>query len=110
MTPRERVLTALQHERPDRTPCDFWAEPPTWKVLPCSTPEQVRAIAQRYCSSLGAGGGYILGPAHLFQPDVPPENILAVYAAERGRYRCVEPATIRTALPRTTVPGPPGSC
>ena len=21
----------------------------------------------------------ILGPAHLFQPDVPPENILAVY-------------------------------
>ena len=23
--------------------------------------------------------GYILGPAHLFQPDVPPENILAVY-------------------------------
>jgi hypothetical protein len=62
MTPRERVLTALQHERPDRTPCDFWAEPPTWKVLPCSTPEQVRAIAQRYCSSLGAGGGYILGP------------------------------------------------
>ena len=110
MTPRERVLTALQHERPDRTPCDFWAEPPTWKVLPCSTPEQVRAIAQRYCSSLGAGGGYILGPAHLFQPDVPPENILAVYAAERERYRCVEPATIRTALPCATVPGPPGSC
>jgi hypothetical protein len=30
---------------------------------------------------LGAGGGYILGPAHLFQPDVPPENILAVYPA-----------------------------
>jgi len=26
------------------------------------------------------GGGYILGPAHLFQPDVPPENILAMYA------------------------------
>ena len=33
MTPRERVLTALQHERPDRTPCDFWAEPPTWNRL-----------------------------------------------------------------------------
>jgi uroporphyrinogen-III decarboxylase len=27
----------------------------------------------------GAGGGYILGPAHLFQPDVPPENVMALY-------------------------------
>ena len=53
------------------------------QVLPCSTPEQVRAVAHRYCSSLGAGGGYILDPSHLFPPDIPPENILAVYAAER---------------------------
>ncbi|MBM4050814.1 MAG: hypothetical protein FJ279_37435, partial [Planctomycetes bacterium] len=33
MTSRERVLTALKHRRPDRTPRDFWAEPPTWKRL-----------------------------------------------------------------------------
>jgi hypothetical protein len=33
MNSRERVLTALRHERPDRTPCDFWAEPPTWSRL-----------------------------------------------------------------------------
>ena len=33
MTPRERVLTALRHEPPDRTPRDFWAEPPTWNRL-----------------------------------------------------------------------------
>ena len=24
---------ALNHEQPDRTPCDFWAEPPTWNRL-----------------------------------------------------------------------------
>jgi len=53
------------------------------QVLPSFTAEQVQAVAHRYCSSLGARGGYILGPAHLYQPDVPPENILAVYAAER---------------------------
>ena len=52
------------------------------QVLPSSTPEQVQAVVQRYCRTLGAGGGYILGPAHLFQPDVPPENVLAVYAAK----------------------------
>ena len=33
LTPRERVLAALRHERPDRTPRDFWAEPPAWSRL-----------------------------------------------------------------------------
>ncbi|MCX7009512.1 MAG: hypothetical protein NTY53_20085, partial [Kiritimatiellaeota bacterium] len=33
MTSRERVLAALQHQQPDRTPRDFWAEPPTWQRL-----------------------------------------------------------------------------
>ena len=49
-------------------------------LLPRGTVEEVRAEARRYCDVLGAGGGYVLSPAHLFQPDVPPENILAVYA------------------------------
>ncbi len=48
-------------------------------LLPYATPSQVEAEARRYCEVMGAGGGYILGPAHLFQPDVPPDNILAVY-------------------------------
>ncbi|MGQ9576665.1 MAG: uroporphyrinogen decarboxylase family protein [Thermoguttaceae bacterium] len=50
-------------------------------LLPHGQPEQVRAEVRRYCEVLGRGGGYILAPAHLFQPDVPPENILAVYEA-----------------------------
>jgi uroporphyrinogen decarboxylase len=49
------------------------------QLLPNSTPERVRREARRYCEILGRGGGYILAPAHLFQPDVPPENILALY-------------------------------
>jgi uroporphyrinogen decarboxylase len=48
-------------------------------LLPHASPAQVEREARRYCEVAGAGGGYILGPAHLFQPDVPPENILAVY-------------------------------
>jgi len=50
-------------------------------LLPKGSPEQVRAEARRYCATLGEQGGYILAPAHLFQPDVPPENILAMYQA-----------------------------
>ena len=49
-------------------------------LLPEGSPEQVTAEAQHYCDVLGEGGGYILSPAHFFQPDVPPENIIAMYA------------------------------
>lgn len=51
------------------------------QLLPHGTPAAVGAEVRRYCEVLGAGGGYIVAPAHLFQPDVPPENILAVYRA-----------------------------
>jgi len=50
-------------------------------LLPQASPADVEAEARRYCETLGRGGGYVLAPAHLFQPDVPPENILAVYRA-----------------------------
>ena len=44
------------------------------KLLPFGTPGQVQAEARRYSEVLGSNGGYILGPAHFFQPDVPPET------------------------------------
>ncbi len=49
------------------------------RLLPTGTPEEIRQEVRRYCEVLGKGGGYILAPAHLFQPDVPPESILALY-------------------------------
>jgi len=50
------------------------------RLLPKGSVDQVKAEARRYSETLGQQGGYVLAPAHLFQPDVPPENILAVYA------------------------------
>jgi len=51
------------------------------ELLPHGTPAQVEAEVRRYCEVLGKDGGYIMAPAHLFQPDVPPENVLAAYRA-----------------------------
>ncbi len=51
------------------------------RLLPLGSTDEVRAAVDHYCATLGNGGGYVLGPAHLFQPDVPPENILAMYDA-----------------------------
>ncbi|MGA2762256.1 MAG: uroporphyrinogen decarboxylase family protein [Spirochaetia bacterium] len=46
MDSRERVLASINHERPDRIPCDLWAEPGVWerlvKDLGVDTEEAVR--------------------------------------------------------------------
>jgi uroporphyrinogen decarboxylase len=83
------VLDPIQPTGPDMTPeslkADFGAQLSfhggidMQQLLPNGTPEQVRREVRRYCDILGRGGGYILAPAHLFQPDVPPENVLACY-------------------------------
>jgi uroporphyrinogen decarboxylase len=55
-------------------------------LLTRGSPEQVRAEVRRYCTVLGRAGGYVLGPTHLFQPDVPVENIFAVYRPKNVVY------------------------
>ena len=84
------VLDPIQPVTPDMSPerlkakygsrLSFHGGIDMQKLLPFGTPAQVQAEARRYCKVLGDSGGYILGPAHFFQPDVPPENVLAVYS------------------------------
>jgi len=85
------VLDPIQPVNPDMSPeglknafgdrLSFHGGIDMQKLLPYASPREVAAEVRRYCETLGSGGGYICGPAHLFQPDVPPENILAVYRA-----------------------------
>lgn len=58
------------------------------KVMPFGTPDEVRAEAVKTMKALGPGGGYILSPTHYLQPDVPPENVMALRDAvlECGHY------------------------
>ena len=49
------------------------------RVLPRGTPAEVRAEVRRLKAGCGAGGGYILAPAHHIQADTPLENIRAFY-------------------------------
>jgi uroporphyrinogen decarboxylase len=57
-------------------------------VMPRGTPDDVRGEVRRRIKDLAPGGGYIAATVHCIQPDVPPENIVAmceeVQAA--GRY------------------------
>lgn len=55
----------------------------TQHILPFGTVEDVRAEARRLIETFGRGGGYILGPSQEFLPDIPLENILAMYEVGR---------------------------
>ena len=50
-------------------------------LLPHGSPLEVKEEVRHYVSLLGREGGYICCPAHLFQPDIPPENVFAFYKA-----------------------------
>jgi uroporphyrinogen decarboxylase len=50
-------------------------------ALPHGTPQDVREEVRRRIRDLAPGGGYIAAAVHCIQPDVPPENIVAMCEA-----------------------------
>jgi uroporphyrinogen decarboxylase len=60
----------------------------TQQVLPRGTPDDVRREVRRRIKDLAPGGGYVAAAVHCIQPDVPPENIVAMCeeVAAAGRY------------------------
>ena len=61
----------------------LWGAIDTQHILPYGTAADVKAEVERMIEILGEGGGYILGAVHNIQPDVPLENILAMYKHAR---------------------------
>ncbi|MGC9530627.1 MAG: uroporphyrinogen decarboxylase family protein [Candidatus Bipolaricaulaceae bacterium] len=60
----------------------------TQRTLPSGSPEDVIQQVRRNIEALAPGGGFVFAPVHNVQPDVPPENVVALYTAARryGRY------------------------
>jgi len=55
----------------------------TEHLLPQGTRDEVYKEVRRIIETVGQHGGYILAPSHVFQPDVPLENTLAVFEAAK---------------------------
>lgn len=60
----------------------------TQKTLPFGTPAQVRDEVREHVKIFAPGGGFVFNSIHNVQPQVPVENLLAMYEAlrERGGY------------------------
>ncbi len=57
----------------------------TEHLLPRCTRDEVYTEVSRLLKIVTKDGGYILAPSHVFQPDVPTENVLAVFEAALGK-------------------------
>ena len=66
----------------------FWGGMGIQQIMPWGTPAEVRAEVKRLIEILGAGGGYLISPTHVLEPEVPWENIRAFFDAveEFGAY------------------------
>jgi len=66
----------------------FWGAIGTQTTMPFGTPEDVKAVVKERIETVGRGGGLLLAPTHVIEPDVPWENVLAFFEAveEYGRY------------------------
>jgi uroporphyrinogen decarboxylase len=54
------------------------------RTLPTGLPEDVKSEVRDRVATFGKYGGYIVAPSHAFQPDIPLENVLALYEEVLG--------------------------
>jgi uroporphyrinogen decarboxylase len=66
----------------------FWGGIDTQRVLPYGSAEEVKSEVDRRIAEMGRGGGYLLAAVHNIQPEVPTENVIAMYDHARaiGQY------------------------
>ncbi|HUJ45386.1 MAG TPA: uroporphyrinogen decarboxylase family protein [Opitutaceae bacterium] len=51
------------------------------RLFPFGTPAEMDTTVRDYCRILGKGGGFVIGPTHSIESDIPWENIVAFYKA-----------------------------
>jgi len=67
----------------------FWGTIGTQTTMPFGTPREVAEAVRHSIEQIGRGGGLMIGPTHVLEPEVPWENIAAFVDAVReyGVYR-----------------------
>ena len=55
----------------------FWGCLGTQSTMPFGIPREVKEAVREIISTVGEGGGLVIAPTHVLEPDVPWENITA---------------------------------
>ncbi len=61
----------------------FWGSVSVQRTMPWGSPDEVRAEVRERIETVGRGGGFVLAPAHVLEPEVPWGNVMAFVEAAR---------------------------
>lgn len=61
----------------------FWGAMDNHTILPRGSVSDVKRMVEERIEQMGEGGGYVLSSCHNIQPDVPVENIIAMFRHAR---------------------------
>lgn len=80
------VQTNTKDMQPERLKREFGQNLTFWgggcdtrHILNCGTPEQVKEDVRHNIEILAPGGGFVFNTIHNIMPDVPPENVVAMF-------------------------------
>jgi uroporphyrinogen decarboxylase len=59
----------------------FWGTIGTQTTMPFGTPVEVKRVVRERIKTVGRGGGLLLAPTHVIEPEVPWENVVAFFEA-----------------------------
>jgi len=87
------VLNPVQVTAADMNPAElkekyrgrmaFWGGMDSQKILPRGSVKEVKKAVEELIEQMGEGGGLVLSSVHNIQPDVPLDNILAMFQHAR---------------------------
>jgi uroporphyrinogen decarboxylase len=84
------VQTTCRNMEPERLKREFGKDVTFWgggadtrTILNRATPAEVKRHVQERCEILSPGGGFVFNTVHNILPEVPPENIVAMYEGVR---------------------------
>jgi len=88
LQPRAKGMRAEKLKKEFGGKIVLWGGLDVQYILPYGRPEEVEAEVKRILEIFAPGGGYVFSPAHVIQPDVPLENIFAMWNAveKYGKY------------------------
>ena len=75
MKSKERVLTAIALEEPDRVPINYMGNPDIERRLM----EDTVSCCRDTLDVMMPGGGYLFAPTHRIQDNTPTKNVVAMY-------------------------------
>ena len=89
VTARDMDSARLKAEYGDKF--SFWGGGCSNVILTLGTPQDVEAEVRHRIRDFAPGGGFIFASIHCIQPNVPPENVVALFSAalKWGRYPLV---------------------